>query len=196
MQVGIAPPPANRSRTLPAALIVLAVVVTAGLFGWRLWPACAAIFFDVCKPDYEYGDPERIALSGDGKFLAEVKNDAGQRTVWIRNLATNTDTQILKRLSQSVSWINLSPDANYLYFHAGNTRQRCCEPHIYDAGLWRYTAADRLRCGQRAEPVARRQSLCVPAMDAGPGRINTRKFTLQIRTAVTTNCCTFVYPQN
>jgi len=41
------------------------------------------------------GTIERLALSADGRFLAEVKNDGGQRTLWVRNTATNTDTQIL-----------------------------------------------------------------------------------------------------
>ena len=62
------------------------------------------------------GTLERIALSGDGKFLAEVKNDAGQRTVWVRNLATNTDTQILSAFPSQYLGLTFSPDANYLYF--------------------------------------------------------------------------------
>jgi len=99
VQVEIAPPPANKSRTLPAALIVLVVVVTAGLFGWRLWPRPMPFSSMSVSQITNTGTLERIALSGDGKFLAEVKNDAGQRTVWIRNLATNTDTQILSAIS-------------------------------------------------------------------------------------------------
>ena len=116
MQVGIAPPPANRSRTLPAALIVLAVVVTAGLFGWRLWPRVLPFSSMSVSQITNTGTLERIALSGDGKFLAEVKNDAGQRTVWIRNLATNTDTQILSAYPSQYLGLTFSPDANYLYF--------------------------------------------------------------------------------
>jgi len=116
VQVGIAPPPANRSRTLPAALIVLAVVVTAGLFGWRLWPRVLPFSSMSVSQITNTGTLERIALSGDGKFLAEVKNDAGQRTVWIRNLATNTDTQILSAYPSQYLGLTFSPDANYLYF--------------------------------------------------------------------------------
>ena len=115
-QVGIAPPPANKSRTLPATLIVLVVVVTAGLFGWRLWPRAMPFSSMSVSQITNTGTLERIALSGDGKFLAEVKNDAGQRTVWIRNLATNTDTQILSAFPSQYVGLTFSPDANYLYF--------------------------------------------------------------------------------
>ena len=114
-QIEIAPPPKNKSRTLPAALIVL-VVVIAGLFGWRLWPHAKPFSSISVSQITNTGTLERIALSGDGKFLAEVKNDAGQRTVWIRNLATNTDTQILSAFPSQYLGLTFSPDANYLYF--------------------------------------------------------------------------------
>jgi serine/threonine protein kinase len=116
VQVRVAPPPANKSRTLPAALIVLVVVVTAGLFGWRMWPRAVPFSSMSVSQITNTGTLEKIALSGDGKFLAEVKNDAGQRTVWIRNLATNTDTQILSAFPSQYLGLTFSPDANYLYF--------------------------------------------------------------------------------
>jgi serine/threonine protein kinase len=116
VQVEIAPPPENKSRTLPAALIVLVAVVTAGLFGWRLWPRAVPFSSMSVSQITNTGTLEGIALSGDGKFLAEVKNDAGQRTVWIRNLATNTDTQILSAFPSQYLGLTFSPDANYLYF--------------------------------------------------------------------------------
>jgi serine/threonine protein kinase len=116
VQVGIAPPPANKSRTLRAALIVLIVVATAGLLGWRLWPRVMPFSSMSVSQITNTGTLEGIALSNDGKFLAEVKNDAGQRTVWIRNLATNTDTQILSAFPSQYLGLTFSPDANYLYF--------------------------------------------------------------------------------
>jgi eukaryotic-like serine/threonine-protein kinase len=109
-------PPENKSRTLPAALIVLLVVVSAGLFGWWLWPRAVPFSSMSVSQITNTGTLERLALSSDGKFLAEVKNDAGQRTVWIRNLATNTDTQILNAFPSQYLGLTFSPDANYLYF--------------------------------------------------------------------------------
>jgi serine/threonine protein kinase len=114
VQVGIAPPPADKSRTLPAAIVL--VVVTAGLFGWWLWPRAMPFSSMSVSQITNTGTLERIALSGDGKFLAEIKNDAGLRTVWIRNLATNTDTQILSAFPSQYLGLTFSPDANYLYF--------------------------------------------------------------------------------
>jgi eukaryotic-like serine/threonine-protein kinase len=116
VQIEITPPRENKSRTLPAALIVLVVVVTAGLFSWRLRPRAIPFSSMSVSQITNTGTLEKIALSGDGKFLAEVKNDAGQRTVWIRNLATNTDTEILSAFPSQYLGLTFSPDANYLYF--------------------------------------------------------------------------------
>ena len=48
--------------------------------------------------------------------MAEVKNDKGQRTLWVRNTATNTDTQILGASARAYMGVAFSLDGNYLYF--------------------------------------------------------------------------------
>src|SRR6202000_896681 len=90
-----------------------------GLLGWRLWPAAMAVSSMSVSQITNTGTLEGIAMSGDGKFLAEVKNDAGQRTLWGRKLATNTNTQILPAFGNAYVGLNFSPDANYLYFTRG-----------------------------------------------------------------------------
>jgi eukaryotic-like serine/threonine-protein kinase len=115
----IARPPAKKSRALPLAVIVPALLAAAGFAAWRLWPRPVPFTTVALSQITNTGTLERIALSGDGKFLAEVKNDSGQRTLWVRNIATNTDTQILTAFSNEYVGLNFSPDANYLYFTRG-----------------------------------------------------------------------------
>ena len=115
----IAPAAAKKSRALPIAVIVLALLAAAGFAAWRLWPRPVPFTTVSLSQITNTGTLERIALSGDGKFLAEVKNDAGQRTLWVRNIATNTDTQILTAFANEYVGLNFSPDANYLYFTRG-----------------------------------------------------------------------------
>jgi eukaryotic-like serine/threonine-protein kinase len=110
---------AKKSRALPIAVIVLALLAAAGFAAWRLWPRPVPFTTVSLSQITNTGTLERIALSGDGKFLAEVKNDAGQRTLWVRNIATNTDTQILTAFPNEYVGLNFSPDANYLYFTRG-----------------------------------------------------------------------------
>jgi serine/threonine protein kinase/Tol biopolymer transport system component len=115
----IAPAAAKKPRALPIAVIVLALLAAAGFAAWRLWPRPVPFTTVSLSQITNTGTLERIALSGDGKFLAEVKNDSGQRTLWVRNIATNTDTQILTAFPNEYVGLNFSPDANYLYFTRG-----------------------------------------------------------------------------
>jgi serine/threonine protein kinase/Tol biopolymer transport system component len=110
---------AKRSYALPVTLIVLALLAAAGYAAWRFWPRPVPFTAVSLSQITNTGTLERIAMSGDGKFLAEVKNDAGQRTLWVRNIATNTDTQILTAFGNEYVGLNFSPDANYLYFTRG-----------------------------------------------------------------------------
>ena len=115
----VAPPPAKKSRALPIAVVVLALLAAAGFAVWRLWPRALPFTTVSLSQITNTGTLERIALSGVGKFLAEIKNDNGQRTLWVRNIATNTDTQILTAFPNEYVGLNFSPDANYLYFTRG-----------------------------------------------------------------------------
>jgi eukaryotic-like serine/threonine-protein kinase len=117
--IGTAPHPAKRSSVLPIALIVLVLLAAAGFAAWRLWPLGVPFATVSVSQITNLGTLENVAISGDGKFLAEVKNDAGQRTVWVRNVATNTDTQILSAFPNEYVGLNFSADANYLYFTRG-----------------------------------------------------------------------------
>jgi serine/threonine protein kinase len=115
----IAPPPAKKSRVLPISMIVLALLTAAGIALWRLWPHPVPFHSISVSQITHIGTLENLALSRDGRLLAEVKNDAGQRTIWIRNIATNTDTQILSAFPAEYIGVTFSPDANYLYFTRG-----------------------------------------------------------------------------
>jgi eukaryotic-like serine/threonine-protein kinase len=115
---GVAPPPAKKSRSFAIGLGAF-VLLAAGFAAWRLWPRAVPFTSISLSQITNTGTLENVALSGDGKFLAEVKNDAGQRTLWIRNIATNTDTQILTAVPIDYVGLSFSPDANYLYFTRG-----------------------------------------------------------------------------
>ncbi len=116
---GIVPPVAKKSPLLAIALGALVLLAAAGFAAWRFWPRAVPFTAISLSQITNTGTLEDVALSGDGKFLAEVKNGAGQRTVWIRNIVTNTDTQILAAFPSDYVGLSFSPDANYLYFVRG-----------------------------------------------------------------------------
>jgi serine/threonine protein kinase len=118
---------ASKSHRPAIALVPLVFLAAIGLAVWHFWPHAKPFTSVSIKQITNIGTIERIAISADGRFLAEVKNDNGQRTLWVRNMVTNTDTQILEAFANDYIGLTFSPDGNYLYFTRGtpdNNSQR------------------------------------------------------------------------
>ena len=74
------------------------------------------------------GKAEEAAISPDGKYILNVQNDSGLRSLWLRNVPTGSDTQIVPRASATYKSLAFSPDGNYVYFLKAITGS---EWHIY-----------------------------------------------------------------
>jgi serine/threonine protein kinase len=65
----------------------------------------------------ESGNTLQVAMSPDGKYIATVVDDNGQQSLWLRNLPTKSNTQVIAPTSQSrYAYLRFSPDGNYIYF--------------------------------------------------------------------------------
>ena len=58
-------------------------------------------------------------ISPDGKWVAHVKSDAGQQSLWLRQVETTSDTQIVPPSRQNYYGITFSKDGNYIYYALG-----------------------------------------------------------------------------
>jgi len=67
------------------------------------------------------GKAEEAAISPDAKYVSNVQDDNGLRSLWLRNVATGSDTQIVPPAAASYSSITFSPDGNYIYFRKAGT---------------------------------------------------------------------------
>jgi serine/threonine protein kinase len=56
------------------------------------------------------------AISPDGKYILNVQNDGGLQSLWLRNVPTSSDTQIVPPASAIYASLAFSPDGNYVYF--------------------------------------------------------------------------------
>lgn len=62
------------------------------------------------------GQAFMAAISPDGKYVVHVVSDAGKQSLWIRHIATNSNTQIVPPSEVRYQSLTFSPDGNYLYF--------------------------------------------------------------------------------
>jgi len=56
------------------------------------------------------------AISPDGKYVVHLVEDAGQRSLWMRHIPTNSVTQIVPPSETQYGGFVFSPDGNYIYF--------------------------------------------------------------------------------
>jgi eukaryotic-like serine/threonine-protein kinase len=64
----------------------------------------------------ETGKATLVAISPDGKYLLHVMDDSGQQSLWLRNIPTNSNTQIVAPGPVEYLGLRFSPDGNYVYF--------------------------------------------------------------------------------
>jgi serine/threonine protein kinase len=62
------------------------------------------------------GRASAAAISPDGKFVLSVTNDNGLQSLWLRNVPTGSDTQVIPPSPSSYRSLAFSPDGNYIYF--------------------------------------------------------------------------------
>ena len=62
------------------------------------------------------GKVKDAAISPDGRFLLSVQSDNGNESLWLRNIPTGSDTQVLPASGQSFASLVFSPDGNSFYF--------------------------------------------------------------------------------
>ncbi len=62
------------------------------------------------------GKAAGAAISPDGRYVLSVMDDNGLQSLWLRNVPTGSDTQVLPPSASHYASLAFSPDGNYIYF--------------------------------------------------------------------------------
>ncbi len=62
------------------------------------------------------GDAMRDTISPDGKYILSVMTNGGLASLWLRNVPTNSNTQVQPAADVYYNGLSFSPDGNYFYF--------------------------------------------------------------------------------
>jgi serine/threonine protein kinase len=71
----------------------------------------------------ETGKAKLVAISPDGKYILNVLDDKGQQSLWLRNVPTNSNTQVMPPEPLEYRGVRFSLDGNYFYFTRGEMGQ-------------------------------------------------------------------------
>jgi eukaryotic-like serine/threonine-protein kinase len=105
-----------RPRRILAASLASVILAGAGFAIWRFYPRVEPFKSILIEQMTDSGDITNIAMSPDGKTLAEVKFSGGQDSIWVRNISTGKDLQILPPSLLDLGSLIFSRDGNELYF--------------------------------------------------------------------------------
>lgn len=62
------------------------------------------------------GKATDAAISPDGRYVLSVLDDSGLESIWLRNVPTDSDTQIIPPSVSHYESLTFSPEGNYFYF--------------------------------------------------------------------------------
>ena len=80
------------------------------------------------------GKAARAAISPDGRYVLSVMDNNGMESLWLRNVPTGSDTQVIAPSDSHYESLTFSPDGNYIYFRkTGNANDPCC--NLYRAPM-------------------------------------------------------------
>jgi Tol biopolymer transport system component len=103
---------------LRAILITLAVMAVAAAFHKLLLQKKPGAPFQAMSMERfsASGNVQGAAISPDGRYLAYVAGNAGQQSLWLRQVATHSDIRISPAAAGHSFGLTFSHDSNYLYY--------------------------------------------------------------------------------
>jgi serine/threonine protein kinase/Tol biopolymer transport system component len=115
----------HRIGTIVTAVVVLALIAAAGFgiysFLNRSGPAPFQNF--TITQVTNTGRAREAAISPDGKYILNVQSENGKQSLWLRNVPTGSDTQVIPPAAGLYRHLAFSPDGNYIYFEKGVNSQ-------------------------------------------------------------------------
>lgn len=115
--VSAAPP---RSQALKLAGYAAAVLALALVFfaGYRLWVRPQGLDLQNMRITKvtDNGKVGNVAISPDGRYILYSLVDGEQQSLWVRNIASKSDVQVLSPDAVNFVGLTFSPDGNYVYF--------------------------------------------------------------------------------
>jgi eukaryotic-like serine/threonine-protein kinase len=108
----------HRVGTIVAAVVVLALVGAAGFGIYSFLSRSAPTPFQnfTISQVTNTGKADQAAISPDGRYILNVQNDNGRQSLWLRNVPTGSDTQVIPPAADFYRDLAFSPDGNYIYY--------------------------------------------------------------------------------
>ena len=125
--VAAASPPARKSGSRTAILAIAGVVLIGLIVGAVMWSQRTSGPSPTATRPFDSINLTRLtttgtagiaALSLDGRYVAHVSVKDGKASLWLRQVATTSNVEIVPAAEVNYRGINFSPDGNHVYYAA------------------------------------------------------------------------------
>jgi eukaryotic-like serine/threonine-protein kinase len=108
----------NKLGTGLIALLLVLLLAAAGFGGYTLLKKPKHLPFEnfAISNLTNSGHVSRAAISPDGKYLLQVHSEGGLQSLWLRHIATGSNTQVVAPAATRYQALTFSRDGSYLYF--------------------------------------------------------------------------------
>jgi eukaryotic-like serine/threonine-protein kinase len=110
----------TKTKRRPGVLIGALVLVLAIVGGMAYKLATRSRGFNLQNMKLvqvtDSGKAAQAAISGDGRYIVYVLRDGEKQSLWVRQVATGSDVQVLAPDVVAYQGLSMSPDGNYVYF--------------------------------------------------------------------------------
>ncbi|HXI74936.1 MAG TPA: winged helix-turn-helix domain-containing protein, partial [Pyrinomonadaceae bacterium] len=107
--------PASKSRRWIVIALIGAIVLLAAGFLWLR--SRGAPFASIKLTKFTTtGKAIKAAISPDGKYVAYVLSDAGQQSLWLRQMATGKELMLVSPQRTDYYGLTFTRDANYIFY--------------------------------------------------------------------------------
>jgi serine/threonine protein kinase/Tol biopolymer transport system component len=108
----------NKLGTGLIAMLLVILVAAAGYGGYSLLKKPKHLPFEnfAITNLTNSGHVSRAAISPDGKYLLQVHSEGGLQSLWLRHIATGSNTQVVAPAATRYQALTFSRDGSYLYF--------------------------------------------------------------------------------
>ena len=108
--------PKSRKGIYGAITAVVVLALLAGAYYWSRWPRGFNLQNMKLGQITTTGNAGAAALSPDRRYIVYVLHDGAQQSLWVQQLATGSNMQLLPPDQVSFVAVNFTPDGNYVMF--------------------------------------------------------------------------------
>jgi serine/threonine protein kinase len=110
--------PAQRKLLVPILIAAVVVLAALGFAAYKFLPRTRELNLQNMQIARltDSGKASDVAISPDGRYIVYALRDGEQQSLWVRNVATKSDVQVLPPDLVVLFGLAFSPDGNYVYF--------------------------------------------------------------------------------